>query len=60
MCRQPHSNARLFQTAHCKTPRREPWGKERSANQAFSQAQRAFRKHNWRIARIVPEIKIGG
>jgi len=60
MCRQPHSNARLFQTAHCKTPRREPWGKERSANQAFWQAQRAFRKHNWRIARIVPEIKIGG
>ena len=60
MCWQPHSNARLFQTAHCKTPRREPWGKERSANQAFCQAQRAFRKHNWRIARIVPEIKIGG
>ena len=60
MCRQPHSNARLSQTAHHKNPRREPWGKERSANQAFCQAQRAFRKHNWRIARIVHEIKIGG
>ena len=44
---------------HYKIPRHEPWGKERSANQAFSQAQRAFRKHNWRIARVIPEIKIG-
>jgi len=45
---------------HYKIPRREPWGKERSANQAFCQAQRAFRKHNWRITREVPAIKIGG
>jgi hypothetical protein len=35
MFRQPHSNLKLFQTAHYKTPRREPWGKERTANQAF-------------------------
>jgi len=44
---------------HYKIPRHEPWGKERSANQAFSQAQGAFRKHNWRIARMVPAIKVG-
>jgi len=44
---------------HYKIPRHEPWGKERSMNQAFSQAQRAFRKHNWRIARVVPVIKVG-
>jgi hypothetical protein len=43
---------------HYKIPRREPWGKERSANQAFCQAQRAFRKHNWRLARVVPAIKV--
>jgi hypothetical protein len=55
MCRQPFSIAK-----HNKIPRRESWGKERSANQAFSQSQRAFRKHNWRIARVVPAIKIGG
>ena len=60
MCRQPFSNAKLSQAMHYKIPRHEPWGKERAANQAFSQAQRAFRKHNWRIARIVPAIKIGG
>ena len=60
MCRQPYSNPKLSQTVHRKTPRHEPSGKERSANQAFCQAQRAFRKHNWRIARIAPEIKIGG
>lgn len=60
MCRQPYSNAKLPQPMRRKIPRREPWGKERSANQAFCQAQRAFRKHNWQIARIVPEIKIGG
>jgi hypothetical protein len=51
MCRQPHSNAKLPQTVHCKIPRREPWGKERSANKAFCQAQRAFRKHNLRRSR---------
>jgi len=28
-------------------------------NQTFSQTQRAFRKHNWRIVRIVPAVKIG-
>jgi hypothetical protein len=60
MCRQPYSNAKLPQAMHHKIPRREPWGKERSANQAFCQAQRAFRKHNWRITREAPAIKIGG
>jgi hypothetical protein len=61
MCRQPHLNARFSQAAHYKIPRRaNRGGKERSANQAFYQAQRAFRKHSWRIARTVPEIKIGG
>jgi hypothetical protein len=60
MCRQPHSNAKVPQTMHYKIPRRESWGKERSANQAFCQAQRALRKHNWRLARVVPAIKIGG
>jgi len=59
MCRQPNSSAKLPQAIHSKIPRREPWGKERSANQAFCQAQRAFRKHNWRIARAVAAIKIG-
>ena len=58
MCRQPHANAKLPKTVHYKIPRREPWGKERSANQAFCQAQRAFRKHNWRLARVVPAIKV--
>jgi hypothetical protein len=60
MCRQPNSNVKPPQRMHYKIPRREPWGKEHSANQAFCQAQRAFRKHNWRIARAVPTIKIGG
>jgi hypothetical protein len=60
MCRQPYPNAKVPQAMHYKIPRREPWGKERSANQAFCQAQRAFRKHNWRIARAVPAIKNGG
>jgi hypothetical protein len=59
MCRQPFSITKLPQTVPYKVPRREPWGKERSANQAFSQAQRAFRKHNWRLARVVQPIKIG-
>jgi hypothetical protein len=59
MCRQPNSNAKLPQAVHYKIPRREPWGKERSANQAYCQAQRAFRKHNWRLARVIPAIKIG-
>ena len=59
MSRQPFSNAKLTQPMHYKIPGREPWGKERSANQAFCQAQRSFRKHNWRIARVVPAIKIG-
>jgi hypothetical protein len=59
MCRQPFSNAKLPQVMHYKIPRREPWRNERSSNQAFSQAQRAFRKHNWRIARVVPAIKVG-
>jgi hypothetical protein len=59
MCRQPFSKAKLSQAQHHKIPRREPWGKERSSNQAFCQAQRSFRKHNWRIARLVPAIKIG-
>jgi len=59
MCRQPNSNAKLPQSMRFKIPRREPWGKERSANQAFCQAQRAFRKHNWRIARVVSPINIG-
>jgi hypothetical protein len=45
---------------HYKIPRREPWGKDRSANYAFCQAQRSFRKHNWRIAREVPTFKFGG
>jgi len=59
MCRQPFSYAKLPQFAHYKIPCHEPWGKERSANQSFSQAQRAFRKHNWRTARVVPAAKIG-
>ena len=59
MRRQPFSNAKIPQSVHYKIPRREPWGKERSANQAFSQAQRAFRKHNWRRARVVPVAKMG-
>jgi len=59
MCRQSISNAKLPQSMHYKIPRHEPWGRERSVNQAFSQAQRAFRKHNWRIARVVPVIKVG-
>jgi hypothetical protein len=59
MCRQPISNGKPPQPMHYKIPRHEPWGKERSANQAFSQAQGAFRKHNWRIARMVPAIKVG-
>jgi hypothetical protein len=60
MCRQPNSNIKLLQAMHYKIPRREPWGKDRSANHAFCQAQRSFRKHNWRIAREVPAFKIGG
>jgi hypothetical protein len=59
MCREPFSSAKLPQVMHYKIPRGEPWGKERSANQAFCQAQRAFRKHNWRLARVVQPIKIG-
>jgi hypothetical protein len=59
MYRQPFSSLKLSQPVHFKIPRREPWGKERSANQAFSQAQRAFRKHNWRLARMISEIKSG-
>ena len=59
MCRQPNSNTKHPQAVRSRIPRREPWGKEQSANQAFSQAQRAFRKHNWRIAREVSAIKIG-
>jgi hypothetical protein len=59
MCRQPFSNTKIPQSIHYKIPRREPWGKERSANQAFSQAQRAFRKHNWRTACVVPATKMG-
>lgn len=59
MFREPFSIRKLLQIVPYKVPRREPWGKERSANQAFSQAQRAFRKHNWRLARIVQPIKIG-
>ena len=59
MCRQPNSNATLPRAVHSKIPPREPWGKKQSAYQAFSQAQRAFRKHNWRIAREVPAIKTG-
>jgi hypothetical protein len=59
MCRQPNSNTKLPQVMHHKIPRHEPWGKDRSANHAFCQAQRSFRKHNWRIAREVPAIKIG-
>jgi len=58
MCHQPYPNAKLPQATHCKIPRREPWGKERSTNQAFCQAQRAFRKHNWRIARAVPVTRL--
>jgi hypothetical protein len=59
MCRQPNSNAKLPQAVHSKIPRREPWGKKLSGNQAFTQTRRAFRKHNWRIARESPAIKIG-
>ncbi len=59
MCRQPFCNAKLPQPMHYKIPHRESWRKERSANQAFCQAQRAFRKHNWRMARVVPAIKVG-
>ena len=59
MCREPFSNAKVPKAVHYKIPRREPWGKERSANQAFCQAQRAFRKHNWRLTRVVPPTKIG-
>jgi hypothetical protein len=59
MCHQPFSNTKIPQSIRYKIPRPEPWGKERSANHAFSQAQRAFRKHNWRIARVVPATKIG-
>ena len=59
MCREPFFNAKLPKAVHYKIPRREPWGKERSASQAFCQAQRSFRKHNWRIARVVPASKIG-
>jgi len=59
MCRRPFSNTKIPQSIHYKIPRREPWGKERSANQAFSQTQRAFRKHNWRLARVVLAAKIG-
>ena len=59
MCRQSFSKEKLPQAVHYKIPRREPWGKERSANQAFCQAQRAFRRHNWRLTRVVPPIKIG-
>jgi hypothetical protein len=59
MCRQPNSNAKLPQAVHSKIPRREPWGKKHSANQAFSQPQRAFRKHIWRIAHEVSAIKTG-
>jgi len=59
MCRQPLFDARLSQPMHCKIPSRELWGRERSTNQVFSQAHRAFRKHNWRMVRVVPAIKIG-
>jgi hypothetical protein len=59
MCRRPFSNAKLPQAMHYKIPRRESWRKKRSSNRAFCQAQRSFRKHNWRIARVVPAIKIG-
>jgi hypothetical protein len=59
MYRQANSNAKLPLAWHSKIPRREPRGKNQWANRAFWQAQRAFRKHNWRIAREVPAIKIG-
>jgi hypothetical protein len=59
MGRQLFSDAKLFQYMHCKIPSRELWGRERSTNQAFSQAHRAFRKQNWRIVRLVPATKMG-
>ena len=59
MCRRPNSNTKLPLAVRSRIPRREPWGKEQSANQAFSQAQGAFWKHNWRVAREVSTIKVG-